>query len=359
MLQLAEQAPRDRTDLWLKDILAGVLDTSGTIKVDRAELWTLLDSLPVAILISTDRACTNMVGNRAAQSLLKVPLGSNLSQTAHQEDLPRFKVYTEGELADPLELPMQRAARTGLRESRSECEIRFEDGSRLFIAGHCIPIQNDAGEVCGSLGAFVDVTEQRKSYNNSTLVAREMSHRVHNTVALIQALAHGTIRKQLPASDYEDFERRLLSLGRAQDLVNKTAASDVSLADLMRGSIEKVAHDAFSRVTLDGPMLPVRAELVLPLSMIFHELTTNACKYGALNATEGVVKIEWKLEEGAHGSTVAVNWVESGGPPVEPPKQFGFGSKLIRRILSDLPSGAMQTTFAATGLSISLEFALQ
>lgn len=358
MHQLAEQAPRDRVDTWLKDILAGVLVSSGTIRVDRSELWTLLDCLPAAILLSTDRACTRIVGNRAAQTMLKVPLGSNLSQSAPPDELPNFKVYADGELVDPFDMPMQRAARNGTRVSRSECEIRFEDGGRIFIAGHCIPIENEAGEVCGSLGAFVDVTEQRKSYDNSALVAREMSHRVHNTVALIQALAHGTIRKKLAPADYEAFEQRLINLAQAQDLLGKTESSHVNLHDLIRSSVEEVAHHAFSRVNLHGPILWVNAELVLPLSMIFHELTTNACKYGALHADDGVVEIQWALKE-AIDYVVSLDWREAAGRFVEAPQELGFGSKLIRRIVSNLPAGAMHVTFAETGLNISLEFAIQ
>jgi len=352
MQTLAEAVPRHRIDNWLKNIVAGVLDQADVVQVERSELWGLLDSLPVAVLISTDRACSRIVGNLAAQALLQVPLGANLSRSAAPEELPQFEVFSDGEPIHPDDLPMQRAALTGRRVSRSECEIRFADGNRIFIAGHSIPIQNGEGEVCGSIGAFVDVTEQRLQQESNALVAKEMAHRVKNTVSLIQALAHGTIRQQLDSADYETFEQRLVNLAHAQDLIGRSAWSVLSLHELIETAVGKVTQERLHDVSVTGPVVEVSADLALSLSMVFHELATNACKYGALGRAGNVV-IEWTVER----DIVALTWTETGGEVRDNPKP-GFGSKLMQRIFRDLRGGKFGSQFGVDGLEAKLQFAL-
>ncbi len=209
MQRLAQEAKRRGVERFLESIVAGVLKASNTLQVDRVELWELLDNLPVAILISTDRACTTIVGNKAAQAMLKVPHGLNLSQSAPPGELPSFRVYSDGKLIDPDDLPMQRAARLGQRIERSECEIRFDNGESLFIAGHCIPVQDEDGAVCGSLGAFVDVTDKQARHDKAELMAREMAHRVKNTVSLIQSMAHNTIKKSMDRAEFDRWRAGL------------------------------------------------------------------------------------------------------------------------------------------------------
>lgn len=357
MQRLAREVTRHRIDSWLKDVVAGVLESSPTIKIDRTELWDLLDNLPVAVLISTDQTCTRIVGNKAAQGLLRVPLGNNLSRSAPDEELPSFKVYADGHEVDPDDLPMQRAARTGMRVNRSECEIRFEAGNSIFIAGHCIPIQNERGEVCGSLGAFVDVTEQRSELEKSDLLAREMTHRVKNTVSLIQSLAHSTIRQSLDPDEYSTFESRLIGLSRAQDLLGAGVAG-ADLADLISGAIRPIVHVLLTRVSIKGPAVTVPSHTALSLSMIFHELATNACKYGSLSSDAGSVSVTWELDVQETQIGVSLNWLELGGPEVRPPERFGFGSKLIDRLARSLPRGRLSTTYRPAGLQLNLVFTL-
>jgi two-component sensor histidine kinase len=280
---------------------------------------------------------------------LNAPLGSNLSQSAPPDEKPAFQVFSDGELMHPDDLPMQRAASTGRRVGRSECEIRFADGRRMFIAGHCIPITNDLGEVCGSIGAFVDVTERHVRHERDGLIAREMSHRVKNTVSLIQAMAHSTISNKLEAADYEAFEQRLIALAKAQDLIAETKTANVTLDELIRSSISLVAEAQMGRVQISGPEVWVRADLVQQLSMVFHELTTNACKYGALG-NQGRLTVKWSSRD----STVSLEWRETC--VAAPTTRSGFGSALIKSILRNQAKGELVRKFADGELLIRLSF---
>ncbi len=350
MHALAPVERRHSVDAWLKKVVASILQEADVVHVDRSELWSLLDTLPVAILISTDSACRRIVGNVAAQALLHAQLGANMSQSAAPGELPPFKVYSDGGLVAPDDLPMQRAAATGQRVSDSECEIRFDDGKRIFIAGHCIPIINEQGEPCGSIGAFVDITHRHMRHTQDTLIAREMTHRVKNTVSLIQAVAHGTIRRNLDAEDYAVFEQRLVNLAQAQELVARSVITALTLEELILDSIKGVIGIQLRHVRIDGPSIDLSADVAQSLSMVFHELATNACKYGALK-NDGTVQITWVRND----RLVTLSWNESGFC-ARSPARLGFGSKLIQLVLGSLEAGRFERQFGPDGLIVSLSF---
>ena len=354
MQQLAREASRYRVDSWLKDVVAGVLRSSRTLRIDRQELWDFLDQLPVAILISTDRACTNIVGNKAAQMILQVPHGGNLSQSAPPKELPPFKVFSDGREMDPDDLPMQRAARTGERVGRSECEIRFVDHESIFIAGHTIPIHDEGGDVCGSLGAFVDVTQQRLQLDQADLMACEMVHRVKNTVSLVQALAHNTIRSLIEPAEYRKFEGRLLSISSAQDLIARSFV-EVDLAALISSAVGPVVQARLDDISFEGPAITVMGDHAMSLSMIFHELATNASKYGALRNDSGTVALRWGLDPELQ-QILSIEWTETGGPNLGKPDRSGFGTKLIDRLVRSLPCGKIRRKYADEGLIARIDF---
>jgi two-component sensor histidine kinase len=88
--------------------------------------------------------------------------------------------------------------------------------------------------------------------------------------------------------------------------------------------------------------------------MAIHELTTNAAKYGALAQTGGKLAVTWALEEATDGATLRLSWVERGGPPVAPPRKFGFGSRLLNRVLAAQLQGQVEMRFPPEGFELSL-----
>lgn len=284
-----EQSSPAEIDRWLGSIVTGALTGAGDTDAKTSDIWTLLDTVPAAILMSLDRACSRMVGNTAAQTLFHVPAGQNLSQTAPVLDRPPFVVLVDGELAAADDLPMQKAARTGRPVPRSECEIRYDDGSHIFIAGHSIPTRNTAGEVCGSIGAFVEVTPQKLAHDEANMVGRELRHRLKNTISMIQAISRRTLRPYVPKEVYETFDGRLVAIADSQDLNQKSNWSGVLLSELIERSVRSVARNASGQVEAEGPEVPIPGTDALALNLILHEMATNACKYGALTRDEGTV----------------------------------------------------------------------
>ena len=154
----------------------------------------------------------------------------------------------------------------------------------------------------------------------------ELSHRLKNTLAMVQAIATQTL-KGIPQRDAVDaFIQRLAALGRAHEVLLQ---QDWATAP-MRAVVERTLdlHTVLGRFAIAGPDLSLGPKAVLSLTLLLHELATNAIKYGALSRDAGGVGLTWAVApEG--GGTLVMSWQERGGPPVTAPTRRGLGSRLI------------------------------
>ena len=160
------------------------------------------------------------------------------------------------------------------------------------------------------------------------MLNHELSHRLKNTLAIVQSIAAQTLRGVSERDMVEAFERRVLALSRAHDVLMQRSWS----AARMRAVMESVLalQTDLDRFAFDGPDLDITPEAALSLSLLLHELATNALKYGALSAAGGKILVRWRAEDGGDPHLV-LDWTEQGGPPVTAqPSRKGFGSKLIR-----------------------------
>lgn len=154
------------------------------------------------------------------------------------------------------------------------------------------------------------------------------------------------------------LEGRLVALGRAHDVLLGGA---VSAAPLEAVVVEALKNhlDGPERLTVDGPAVLVGQKAALPLVLMMHELGTNAAKYGALSAPEGVVSIKWALAGAPGRQSVRLVWEESGGPEVGPPTRKGFGVRLLERGLASQLDGAVRLDYAPTGVVCTLDVPLE
>jgi two-component sensor histidine kinase len=103
-------------------------------------------------------------------------------------------------------------------------------------------------------------------------------------------------------------------------------------------------------------MLPPRAALTL--AMVFHELVTNAAKYGALSQPEGMLEVKWTIEPGGENDALRLSWRESGGPAVIPPARRGFGTQMVERSIPAELGGTAALQFESCGVTCTLRFPL-
>lgn len=191
----------------------------------------------------------------------------------------------------------------------------------------------------------------RLAEEQQRVLANELHHRVKNTITVVQAIAHQTFKQPVDLTEAKGvFDDRLRSLAGAHDLLVRQDAGGSSLSDVVRRSIEGGCGYDPDRVFLNGPDIVLASRQTLAMSMIVHELCTNAVKYGALSNDRGTVTVSWQVQPLAEGSQLTWLWQEADGPAVTPRERSGFGSKLIERILAADLNGAATMEFAVDGL---------
>jgi two-component sensor histidine kinase len=214
----------------------------------------------------------------------------------------------------------------------------------------------EIAEVRGSLQAAADILrarddEARRAAERQQLMINELNHRVKNTLVVVQSLARHSLRAPSETGGGENglaqFNDRLYTLASAHDLLTRRNWEGADLGDLLGEALRPYA----SQVTLDGPPLPLAPNAAVALAMIFHELATNASKYGALSNEIGQVTVSWSL--GAR-TLLTIEWRERGGPPVQAPKLGGFGSRLIAASLRGDLAGSANFDYAPEGLTCVL-----
>ncbi|MFC6791020.1 sensor histidine kinase [Methylobacterium komagatae] len=193
--------------------------------------------------------------------------------------------------------------------------------------------------------ARVQAEDERRVLNS------ELSHRLKNTLTLVQSMASQTMRNAPDLDSARDaLSLRLIALGKAHDILLAGRRDAADLAEVVRGSLGLHA-DGPERFRLEGPSLHIGPGAALSLALLLHELATNAVKYGALSNEQGRVDVEWTDD----GTFLRLSWREIGGPVVKVPTRKGFGTRLIER---GLAGGEVRTDFNESGLCCVLTTAL-
>lgn len=183
----------------------------------------------------------------------------------------------------------------------------------------------------------------------------EINHRLKNMLSMVQAIASQTLRAVSEREPVESFERRLVALSAAHDVLLQKSWKDADLRTVAKAVVETVGFG--ERMTLDGPSVALGARAALSFSLVVHELMTNACKYGSLCAEGGHVELTWAIEGSGPGATLVVRWRERGGPPVVAPSRKGFGSKLIRLGLTG--TGGTELRYEPDGFQADLRASVE
>lgn len=192
------------------------------------------------------------------------------------------------------------------------------------------PIMGSDGRPDALLAVSRDVTAERRAAEQSRLLMMEMSHRMKNVLAVVQAIASQTLRgPTMPADLRETFDARLMTLFHAQDILTQTGRDCADLRQLVDGVAALHCGTHSPRFRTDGPTVTVGPRVGLSLAMVLHELGTNAIKYGALSSRSGSVDLVWNVLDGPGGPAFHLTWTERGGPPAAPPTKKGFGTRLI------------------------------
>jgi PAS domain S-box-containing protein len=276
--------------------------------------------------------------------------------------------YDEDELRsmNSLELthPDDRAAMRTLLDSmldgsRSDfvIEKRYlrKDGSVIWVQNSVSLTHDKAGRPLHLVKLIQNITERKVAEKRQRLLIDEINHRVKNTLATVQSFASQSLRNATSLSEGRGaFEARLLALSKSHDVLTRQHWEGADLIDVVNGAIAPYrGRSEQHRFAIAGDSLRLRPKAVLALSLAFHELATNAMKYGALSSESGRVAIDWHVNP--QSQRFELRWQEHGGPAVKPPVRRGFGSRLVERGLAQDITGEVQLAFSRAGVICSID----
>ncbi|WP_143324416.1 sensor histidine kinase [Caulobacter sp. FWC2] len=198
----------------------------------------------------------------------------------------------------------------------------------------------DGERIMGMLDIAIETTGRVKAERHRQLLVEESGHRVKNTLALVQSVARQSLKDVADRESVDRFEERLLALARAQQALQKSSGHGGDLGEVISLAL---SHLTSERVELSGSPVVLSPRVAQAVSLVIHELATNAFKYGALSVAEGGVAVHWDVAD----SRLVLTWIERGGPEVIAPKKNGFGSKLLRRGLTG--EGAAELSYDPEG----------
>jgi two-component sensor histidine kinase len=210
------------------------------------------------------------------------------------------------------------------------------------------------GEI-GELGEEFDRTMDALDKRNESInvLMRELVHRSKNQIMLLSGIVRQVAKGQDSVDSFRDnLLARFSAMAATQDLMLQDPGAGIDLDTLIHRQLDAFHIGDGASVQTSGPRLVLDEETARYLGMAFHELGTNALKYGALSHANGFVTVEWNKR----GSVVDLTWSEQDGPTVAEPQSFGFGRTLLDKIVPAQLNGTAQISYAGRGLRWSLRF---
>jgi len=320
----------------------------------RLRLEQILEALPIGVVVCDAPSGAIRFGNRSVEQVFRHPM----LQSETLQDYREWESYhADGRRVASEEFPLARVIADG-EPAEGEYHYHRGDGTMAWVRILGAPIRNAQGELDGGVVAIVDVDEQHQLVEHQRLLAAELSHRVKNVLAVVQAIASATLSRARSLEDFAPaFEGRLMALSSAHALLLRTNWRNLAFRDLV--TAELAPHQRERELArLDGPDFQLGPKQGVALALILHELSTNSAKHGTI-AHGGQLAVSWTLSDEGNGPLVRLRWEETGlsNPPIL--AGDGFGSRLIRRSAANDLRGRADRIVAPDGVSWEFDFLLE
>jgi two-component sensor histidine kinase/DNA-binding response OmpR family regulator len=245
-------------------------------------------------------------------------------------DPGRFAVTPDNvrALIHPQDWERLRAALASVTEHgqtyQTEFRVHRPGGELRWCIGAAAASIDAARRVVGLSGVTVDITDRKSAEERQTLLVREVDHRARNALAVVQSMIRLT-RAETKEAYIAAVEGRITALSRAHVLLSQSRWQGANLSRILDEELAPYRRSEADKIVTAGPEVFLEPATAQILALALHELATNAAKYGALSSSVGRVKLSWEL--GPNG--LVLQWVENGGPVVEPPNSLGYGMRVI------------------------------
>lgn len=253
--------------------------------------------------------------------------------------------------------------RAGERIEHFETVRRHKDGSLIDISLTISPIRNREGKIIGASKIARDISERRRAAQHQDLLLREMHHRVKNLFAITSSIITVAARNATSAAALAaDMRKRLVSLSRAHEMTLPSFTGDnafqeraMTLFQLLSTILEPFSEVGEGHWALKGSDFEIAAKDVTNFALLFHELASNAAKYGALSVPDGRLEIEVDVP----GEALKLRWLEKNGPGQSPGStHVGFGTRLEQTVARSL-AGEIDREWLPDGLCVTLTVRLE
>jgi PAS domain S-box-containing protein len=229
------------------------------------------------------------------------------------------------------------------------------DGRQVWLEETARGEFDATGQLLRIKGLTRDITERKDLEDHKNTLISELDHRVKNVLATVSAVAS---RTQETSSSMAEFvaalDGRIKSMAITHELLSYRRWQGIPMTELVRR--ELAPYSAAGNTQIDGPDVVLRADAGQLLAMVFHELATNAAKFGAISTGLGSVLVRWSFERNGHAEAcLLIDWEEKGGPNVVPPKRAGFGTSVVREMIPYELGGTVDYVFAPAGVRCKLE----
>jgi two-component sensor histidine kinase len=273
--------------------------------------------------------------------------------------------------ANPIELAIIDAQLTDM-SGLQLCRVMKDQNAGLLVLQTSAPAL-EPGEVVGLDGGadaflaepmapreFVTTVRAllrlRDAESHRELLIRELSHRVRNSLAIVQSLI-GFTRRSVASLD--EFEALLISrvhaMARAHDILMQTAGEGAMLGSIIEAVTAPFGRNRF---VLHGPQVWLAPNAAVRFGLAMHELATNASKYGALTADAGQIEVHWSADKTTPPGLLNLSWIEIGGPEVRAPAEGGLGATMVGSLLAPDTESATRFDYLPSGLKFWAGLAL-
>jgi two-component sensor histidine kinase/integral membrane sensor domain MASE1 len=203
-------------------------------------------------------------------------------------------------------------------------------------------------------GLTLDITARKRAEERQDMLVAELDHRVKNVLARVAVVAMCTREGSKSMNDFvRALDGRIESMAVAHSLLSQSRWHGVGLSELVRHQLAPYSTKA--NTSIDGPDVMLSAAATQAVAMVFHELVTNAAKYGALSSPDGRILVSWKRQSGSNGPILTIAWRELGGPPTLASIRTGYGTTLIRDLIPHELGGYVELSFGADGVCCKME----
>ena len=307
-----------------------------TLRAGRLGPWTI--DLDTMRLMASEEAKRNFGRNPSDPFSY-----AQLMEIIHPDDRARKQAATDRAIAERTDYDIE------YRIVLPTGEVRW-----LHVRGQ--PFYRADGTPLSMAGITFDITDRKRAEEHRDLLARELIHRVKNTLATVQSIARQTLRGASSMDEAQSvLEARIQSLAAANDVLTREGGDWATLPEVVSAALQPFGIEQENRFKIGGPAFRLAPRVALAFALAIHELATNSAKYGSLSHDQGRVVVSWDVVDGPSQGRLWFQWQEIGGPRVEQPTRTGFGTRMIERALAQEIGGTAEINYRPRGVVFTAE----